>query len=74
MDIVAPFSDEYCAFFYYLSIIGYILFILGIGVGIYQLFSKKKLISYNQLIMAVFGYFIFYFQNRLLYSMCIKSL
>lgn len=73
MDLFGPFSQEYCMYFYFLSVFGYVLFILAIGVAIYQMFSKKKSVSYNQLFMVMIGYFIMYFQNRLLYTMCIHS-
>ena len=66
---------DYCLYFYVLSVFGFILmvftFIVSLVIGI----SRKKDFSfYFQAMMGVLAYGLFYFQNRLLYSMCVNSL
>lgn len=48
--------------------------IIALGFGIFSYFSNKKFTGFGQLFMVVAGYFIIYFQNRLLYSMCQPTL
>lgn len=74
MDLFSPLPQQYCLYFYYLSVIGYVLMILAIGFGLFNYFSNKKFVGIGQLFMIVAGYFIIYFQNRLLYSMCYPTL
>jgi hypothetical protein len=72
--IYGPLDRKYCLYFYYLSIIGFVLFILMLLSTLYIGIVKKKDSSfYLSMIIASLGYGIFYFQNRLLYSMCIHS-
>ena len=74
-SIFSPVKKDYCLYFYYLSVFGFALLIFSlitsIIIGIYK---KKGGEFYLQMILLSLGYLIFYFQNRLLYSMCIKSL
>ena len=74
MDLFGPLPQNYCLYFYFLSIIGYVLMILAIVFGVFSYFRNKKFVGFGQLLMIVMGYFIIYFQNRLLYSMCYSSL
>lgn len=48
--------------------------LIAIVFGIFSYFSNKKFTGFGQLFMVVAGYFIIYFQNRLLYSMCQPTL
>jgi hypothetical protein len=73
MDLFSPLSRNYCLYFYFLSILGFALMVVSIGFGIFQAFSKKKPINYGALLMIASGYFVVYFQNRLLYGMCVGS-
>jgi hypothetical protein len=74
-DLFGPLKQEYCLWFYYLSVIGFVFLVLvlvsGIVVGI---MGKKPLSYYYFVFIGALGYFIFYFQNRLLYTMCHKTL
>lgn len=74
-------SKPYCNYFYLLSIIGYIWLIISVITSLYFLYnsltskgnkemSKRFYIS----LIPMAAYFILYFQNRLLYSMCKNSL
>jgi hypothetical protein len=74
-SIYGPLGSEYCFYFYLLSVIGFVLFVLTLLFGIYKGLQKNKGSGfYLALIVASLGYGIFYFQNRLLYSMCAGSL
>jgi hypothetical protein len=72
--IYGPLGSEYCIYFYYLSMIGFILLILSVLTSIYVGITKKKDSSfYLKMLMVSIGYGVFYFQNRLLYSMCVGN-
>jgi hypothetical protein len=72
-SIFGPLGPKFCLYFYYLSIFGFALmiitFISFLWIGI-----SKKMDShhYLQMFYVALVYFIFYFQNRLLYTMCVK--
>ena len=72
-DLFTPLSREYCLWFYYLSIIGFAFLVITLVSAIIVGFRKKKGGEYFMtMLMVALTYFIFYFQNRLLYSMCVK--
>lgn len=69
--LFGPLGQEYCLYFYFLSVFGFIIFAFVIISGFVMGFSKKRDASfYFQVMMGSLAYAIFYFQNRLLYSMC----
>ena len=69
----APLDREYCDYFFYLSVINFILFIYILLAGLYIfLFDKKKEGLFNILLVSL-PTFVAYFTNRLLYSMCVGS-
>jgi len=72
MDVLyGPLGRDYCIWFYALSILGFLsLFILVVSTLYYGVTKKKGLEFYLMMIPVALGYAIFYFQNRLLYSMC----
>jgi hypothetical protein len=74
-NLFGPLHKEYCIWFYFLSVIGFVFLILllisGIIIGIYR---KKGIDHYYLLFLTSVAYGIIYFQNRLLYGMCSKSL
>ena len=64
-------SKDYCIYFYYLSILGFIFVAIVVGSSLYIGITKGKGAQfYIKMISIALGYAIFYFQNRLLYSMC----
>lgn len=77
MDLIyGPLGKEYCMYFYYLSIIGFVfMFIILITLIISIIKSKKvdQAVAMQSFTVALV-YFIFYFQNRLLYSVCSNSM
>lgn len=75
-DLFTPFQNhDLCLYFYFLSVIGFIFLVLSVITGIWFGVTKKKDSEfYIQIMLVSLGYFIFYFQNRLLYTMCSKTI
>jgi|UniRef100_A0A6C0HBP6 hypothetical protein len=72
-NLFSPLGKEYCQFFYYLSVLGFIFMAIVLLLGLFIGITKKKGVSfYLKMLSLAFGYGIFYFQNRLLYTMCNK--
>lgn len=70
--LFGPLGKEYCIYFYYLSIMGmFLLTLLLASTLITGILKRKGFDFYLQLLSVAIGYFIFYFQNRILYSMCV---
>jgi hypothetical protein len=66
-------SKDYCVYFYYLSILGFLFLLIVLITSIYIGITKNKGLNiYLKMLSICLGYGIFYFQNRLLYSMCEK--
>jgi len=75
MNLFGPLQKNYCIWFYFLSMIGFILVVLILVFGIYMGIMKRKGMDYYAILLtSSLAYVIFYFQNRLLYGMCSKSL
>ena len=76
MDTVfGPLSGEYCYYFYFLSILTFFIFLMVIVGGLYTgLSGGKGLTFYASVVGGSLAYFIVYFVNRLMYSICKKSL
>ena len=72
-----PLSKEACLYFYFLSILFGISFVfVAITVFIFILQNHKKMdmkLGFN-LVLLLINVFLVYFVNRLLYSMCSRSL
>jgi|TARA_B100000282_G_C31721391_1_gene486203 hypothetical protein len=75
-NILSPFDDkQYCLWFYYLSMIAFIILVILLGLALFSMFGKNKNKNvYFATFIVLLSYGVFYFQNRLLYSMCIKSI
>jgi len=76
-DLFTPLDKKYCNYFYYISVITYCLFILLLLLFIWSLvFHYKKLDSYLCInyVSIIISTFLSYFVNRLMYSMCVKTL
>ena len=72
-NLFSPLGKEYCQFFYYLSVLGFIFMAIVLLLGLFIGITKKKGFSfYLRMLSLALGYGIFYFQNRLLYTMCNK--
>lgn len=73
--LFGPLHKDYCAYFYYLSVFGFILILISLGTTISLMVMKKRSgLFYMNSVMVLLGYGIFYFQNRLLHTMCNNSL
>lgn len=69
-NVFNPLGREYCAYFYWLTILAFILLLLAlINTFIKILKGRAKLINGA---IALLAPFLLYFNNRLLYSMCVK--
>lgn len=75
-SLFSPFKNEdLCLWFYLLSISGFVLLIFSLFGSIYfGLLTKNKTAMAPIFVYSILFYFIVYFQNRLLYSMCVKSI
>ena len=72
-NLFGPLDRKYCVWFYYLSMVAFIFMVLTILALVLGLFSKNmKSEHVGGAVYAALMYAAFYFQNRLLYSMCLK--
>lgn len=70
--LFSPLSKEYCTFFYLMSVVMFVLLVMSM-IGVVLIISKsKKKPDYPLLFSNVFTLALVYFQNRLLYSMCVN--
>lgn len=72
-----PLPREYCVYFYALSIIFGIMFALSIiSIGYYMITNIKKVntMFIVNSILILLNTFLAYFANRLLHTMCVKSI
>tara|TARA_B100001093_G_C26711804_1_gene963758 strand:+ start:639 stop:866 length:228 start_codon:yes stop_codon:yes gene_type:complete len=68
--LLSPLSREYCAYFYYLTVFSLVAFIISFATIAYMVLSGE-LHFVPGILNLIFG-FLMYFQNRLLYSMCVR--
>lgn len=69
--LFGPLGNEYCYYFYALSLFGLVSLILLVISAIVMIASKRRGSTfYVQMISAAFAYAILYLQNRLLFNMC----
>jgi hypothetical protein len=72
--VYGPLSQDYCIYFYFLSILGFVMMSLTVLSGLVVGVTKKKGSSFFiSVLMIALAYGVFYFQNRLLYSMCVRK-
>ena len=73
--VFGPLDDRFCDYFFILSVLGFVmLVVLLLSSLLVGLTKGKGLDYYMQVLFVALGYLIFYFQNRLLYTMCAASL
>ena len=75
--VFGPLNKEWCNYFLFLSIIMYVLFIIAIITELYFLFKHYKSLDFKMIVNGVFllaNAFLAYMVNRLVYTMCVKSL
>jgi hypothetical protein len=73
--VFGPLSGEYCLYFFYLSIFSFFLFTITIVAGVVMGLRRDKSFGfYVSLVGASLIYLVTYFVNRLMFSICSKSL
>ncbi len=73
--VFGPLSVEYCAYFYFLSILSFFLFVLAIVTGfITGLRRDKGFEFYASVVGASLKYLLTYFVTRLMFSICSKAM
>ena len=74
--LFGPLDKKYCAYFYYLSVIGYILMLVVLVSLVAMLLMDKK--TDIKMVMGsiylILLYFLVYFQSRLLNTVCMSSM
>ena len=71
--LLVPLHQKYCNWFFYLSLVAFVFMVLTLVSGVFVLMQKKMKTEYMMALLwssAMYG--AFYFQNRLLYTMCLK--
>jgi hypothetical protein len=75
LSLFSPLPRDYCIWFYFLSVIGFAFLVIVVLAALYIGITKRKDSGfYLQTLTIAIGYLIFYFQNRLLHSMCVNSI
>ena len=70
MDIFSPLGREYCDYFYWLTVLAFIFLLIALYKGLLILFRGKfNILNFS---ISLIAPFLLYFQNRLLYSMCLQ--
>ena len=72
-DATTPFGPKYCDFFYYLTMINFILLLYILLSALYVFLFDKKKDGIFQIVLVSLPTFMAYITNRLLYSMCVGS-
>lgn len=74
--LFGPLTKEYCLYFYYLSIFSYILFVVYVIGFLYTTLMSNKMSSQyiTSHLLVMLHLFLGYFYNRLLHTMCVKSI
>ena len=69
-NLFSPLGKEYCAYFYWLTVLAFIYLLIALFAVVSQLLRGKVslLNSLLQLLAPLLAYFV----NRLLYSMCVN--
>jgi hypothetical protein len=72
-----PLDKGSCVYFFIISAVFFIMLLVVIAVNIFWLIKNYKQFNFRILtggVVMLFNIFLAYFVNRLLYSMCVKSL
>lgn len=73
-ELFGPLGREYCLWFYWLSVMGFALMAMLVVSGLVMGIQKKVPTHFwFSLFWSASMYAVFYFQNRLLYSMCTNA-
>ena len=72
-DLFSPLDGRYCNYFYYTSVLSFVLFVLALVSLLVKLFSKKMKCSMFDC-LGVTQPLLMYFVSRLHYSICSRAL
>jgi len=75
--LFSPLNKEWCNYFLFISMIMYVIFILAIFTEVVFIFNHFKTLNFRTIMhgfLMLINAFLAYMVNRLLYSMCVKSL
>ncbi len=75
--IYGPLNKGSCVYFLILSVIFFTGLVLGFLAHVFYLIKERKTLTFRNIVgglYMLFSIFIAYFVNRLLYTMCNKSL
>jgi hypothetical protein len=73
----SPLDKSACVYFFIITMIFFVLLVIALGTEILYLIKHFKDLNIKIIsngIILLFNIFLAYFVNRLLYSMCVKSL
>jgi hypothetical protein len=74
-NVFGPLDSRFCDWFFILSVLGFVMLVVLLVSALFVGLSKRKGVEfYMQTFSIAVGYAIFYFQNRLLHTMCVSSL
>lgn len=73
-DLFAPLSAQYCDYFYYLSVIFFVITCMVVISILMPLIQGKNKMKFSKMVAVVSQPLLLYFINRLYYSMCVGSL
>lgn len=69
-EFFAPLGREYCLYFYILTVMSFIVMAVAVVSGIYHVIQGRADIVTS--VMSMVGPLLLYFNNRILYSMCVR--
>ena len=75
--LFSPLNKDWCNYFLFISMIMYVIFILAIFTEVVFIFNHFKTLNFRTIMhgfLMLINAFLAYMVNRLLYSMCVKSL
>lgn len=68
----SPLSKEYCVYFYLMMVIFFVFLAMILFTMIVRIIKYNKKVDYLLLVTNAFTLALVYFQNRMLYSMCVN--
>ena len=74
-DIFGPLTKEHCDYFLFFSILGFILLIISIATLVFYILQNGRKANLNvitNIVVIITGYFLAYYSNRILYTICKK--
>ena len=73
-NLFKPLDARYCNYFFYLSVISFVVLCVTVGGFVLSLVKGKSKLRVTDMILIASQPLILYFVNRLNYSMCVNSL